>query len=69
MTWQDLRLRRFANRITKREMARRLDCAESWINLLELGHYHAPAREKWAGLYEKALDELVAERKAVKSDS
>jgi transcriptional regulator with XRE-family HTH domain len=66
MTWHSLRLRRFGNRVTKREMAQRLGCAESWVNSLELGHYQGPAREKWAEPYETALDELIAARKAAR---
>ena len=66
MTWHSLRLRRFENRVTKREMAHRLGCTESWINSLELGHYQGPAREKWADKYLAALAEIIAERGVAK---
>jgi hypothetical protein len=47
-------------------MAQALECAVSWINALELGHYHGPARREWAAKYEAALDRLVAEKKAAR---
>lgn len=65
-TMEDLRLRRFKLRVTKREMARRLGCSEPWLNLLELGHYHGPAREKWAEAYRRELEKIISE---VKNDT
>ena len=59
----NLRVRRFRNRITKKAVAQRLGCAESWVNALELGHYHGPAREKWAPRYRDALEELIQEKR------
>lgn len=61
-----LRAKRLRNRISKVEMARRLGCAESWVNALELGHYHGPARAVWEDKYRQALDALLKERKAKK---
>lgn len=66
MNWKSLRMRRLANRVTKREMAKRLGCSEPWLNLLELGHYHAPAREKWMEPYKAALEEAIAERRSAR---
>ena len=59
-----MRARRQRNRISKVQMARRLGCAESWVNALELGHYRGPARERWAERYASALEDLINERKA-----
>ena len=52
-------MKRLRHRITKREMARRLGCAESWLNLMELEYYGGPAREVWAKRYEAVLDEII----------
>jgi len=62
-----LRAKRLRNRVSKVEMARRLGCAESWLNMLELGHYRAPAREKWLVKCQEALEEILKERKEAKS--
>lgn len=59
-----LRAKRLRNRVSKIQLARKLGCAESWLNALELGHYRAPAREVWAEKYQAALDELIAEKRA-----
>ncbi len=64
--WKSLRMRRFRNRVTKRDMARRLGCAESWINALELGHYHGPACDPWAERYRVELELAIEEKKAVR---
>jgi len=61
-----LRAKRLRNRISKVEMARRLGCAESWLNALELGHYRGPAREEWAGRYEAELLDAIKEKKVKK---
>lgn len=66
MSWPNLRMRRLRNRVTRREMAERLNCAESWLNVLELGHYRGPAREKWAERYAEALEAILAERRAAR---
>lgn|GEM_PF-1547797 len=64
--WKGLRMKRLRHRITKTEMAHRLGCATSWLNVLELGHYHGPARETWARKYGEALDAILEERRAGK---
>lgn len=61
--WKNLRMRRLRHRITKREMARRLKCNESWLNLLELHDYRGPARAKWSEKYRVALEGVIAERR------
>jgi len=64
MNWSELRVKRLRNRVTKREIARRLGCAESWLNVMELYGYNGPAREVWAEKYRVALEDILAERKA-----
>lgn len=58
VSMEELRIKRFTLGISKRQMAKRLGISEPWFNLLELGHYQGPAREKWAYAYEKELEKI-----------
>lgn len=56
--------RRQAHNITRRAIQRNLGCSESWLRWLEMGLYKGPAVEVWRGRYEKALEQIIEERKS-----
>ena len=63
-TFEALRIKRFKNRVKRRDLARRVGCHESWIARLEDGGYHGPAAQEWREKYEAALEDLIEEQKA-----
>ena len=61
----ELKLRRFRWGIPRRELARTLNCSDSWLRQLESGAAQGPvAAREWRQRYEAALDRLIAEKKA-----
>lgn len=58
-----LRVRRLRNGITRRALANKLGCHESWVDRLERNSYRGPARTEWAERVKTALDELVVEKR------
>jgi len=64
--WTELRVRRLRNRISRGEMARRLECSGSWLDRLESNCYRGPCSAAWYDRYRVALDELVDEKRQAK---
>jgi hypothetical protein len=54
--------KRRVNRITRREMQRRLTCSYSWLRALENG-YKGPCVTVWQARYAAALDNAIQHRK------
>lgn len=63
-TMRQLTNRRRVNRITRRDMQRRLACSYSWLRALE-GGYEGPCVGAWRARYETALVQALADRQRV----
>ena len=61
---KQLASRRRVNRITRREIQRRLERSYSWVRCLEEGIYNGPCVSYWRDLYENALLTAINEKKA-----
>lgn len=59
--FEKLRIKRFKNRISKRQLADKLNCSESWLTQLELHGYTGPAGKKWLEQYQNALEAILQE--------
>jgi CRISPR/Cas system Type II protein with McrA/HNH and RuvC-like nuclease domain len=62
-TIKELANRRRLQRITRRQMQRRLNCSYSWLKQLEDGLYLGPCVPKWRDRYEAELDAAIEDRK------
>jgi len=63
MTMKQLINRRLVHRIPQAAMADKMDCSHQWVSIIE-GLATGTSASKWTDKYERALDQLIEERKS-----
>lgn len=65
MSMKRLINRRLVHRISQEALAEKLGCSHQWVSILE-GLATGINVRKWEGRYEKALEQIIEERKTGK---
>ena len=68
MSLKQLRNRRLIHGISKRKLAREMDCSYSWADFLDRQMYRGPALPKWEKRYTAALEKLIADQEHQNGD-
>ena len=63
MSIKQLINRRLVHRIPQSAMAEKMGCTHQWVSIIE-GLATGTSASKWTDKYERALDQLIEERKS-----